>query len=138
MNVRTFALLMGIVFGLVGIGGFVPGMTHAIHTDAPPLALDQGYGLLLGVFPVNALHNIVHLLFGVLGLVAGLGRGSAVWYARLVAISYGLLTMMGLVPALNTTFGLVPIYGADVLLHAAIAAVSAYFGWAYRSPIIAR
>lgn len=135
MHARTFALLMGIVFGLVGIAGFVPGLTHPIHAGAPPLAIDQGYGLVLGTFPVNVLHNLIHLLFGVLGLVAGLGITSAVWYARLVAISYALLTVMGLVPGLNTTFGLVPIYGADVILHGLIAAVSAYFGWAYRTPV---
>jgi acyl-CoA synthetase (NDP forming) len=54
-------------------------------------------------------------------------------YARIVAVSYGLLTVMGLIPGLNTTFGLVPIYGADVALHGVIAAVSAYFGFAVRA-----
>ena len=48
-------------------------------------------------------------------------------------MSYGLLTVMGLIPGLSTTFGLVPIYGADVALHAVIAAVSAYFGFAVRA-----
>ena len=98
-----------------------------------PWSVSQGYGLVLGLFPVNILHNLVHLLFGVLGLAAYAGTFSAFSYARIVAVSYGLLTVMGLIPGLNTTFGLVPIYGADVALHAVIAAVSAYFGFAVRA-----
>ena len=133
MNVRAYALALGAAFGLIGIAGFVPGMTHSIHADAPPLVVSEGYGLVLGLFPVNILHNLVHLLFGVLGLAAYAGTFSAVTYARIVAVSYGLLTIMGLIPGLNTTFGLVPIYGADVALHGAIAAVSAYFGFAVRT-----
>ena len=50
-------------------------------------------------------------------------------YFRAVAIIYGLLTVLGLLPATNTTFGLIPIYGNDVWLHALIAAGAAYFGW---------
>ena len=50
-------------------------------------------------------------------------------YARIVAVAYGLLTVMGLMPGLNTMFGLVPIHGHDVRLHALIAAAGAYFGF---------
>ena len=134
MSTRAFALLMGLVFGLVGLAGFVPGLTHPIHADAPPLAIDSGYGLIFGLFPVNVLHNLVHLLFGVLGLAAYAGAFGAVSYARLVAVSYALLTVMGLIPVLNTTFGLVPIFGADVGLHALIAAVAGYFGFVVGTP----
>ena len=51
-------------------------------------------------------------------------------YARSVAVIYGLLAIMGLIPGLNTVFGLVPIHGHDVWLHLLIAAPAAYFGWA--------
>jgi hypothetical protein len=49
-----------------------------------------------------------------------------------VAVIYALLTVMGLVPALYTTFGLIPLYGNDVWLHAVLALVAAYFGWMNR------
>ena len=49
---------------------------------------------------------------------------------RAVAVIYALLAVMGLIPGLNTTFGLVPIYGHDVWLHALLAIVAAYFGFA--------
>jgi hypothetical protein len=44
-----------------------------------------------------------------------------------------LLTLMGLLPFLNTTLGLVPIYGNDIRPHALLTAVAANFGFAYRS-----
>ena len=53
-------------------------------------------------------------------------------YARGVAIIYAVLTIMGLVPALNTTLGYIPIYGNDVWLHAVLALIAAYFGWMHR------
>lgn len=46
-----------------------------------------------------------------------------------MALIYGLRTVLGLIPATSTAFGLVPIYGNDVWLHAALAAVAAYFGY---------
>jgi hypothetical protein len=55
---------------------------------------------------------------------------SARLYARIVAISYAILAVMGLIPALNTVFGLIPLHGHDVWLHALLAAAAAYFGWA--------
>jgi hypothetical protein len=127
MSTRMFARIFGIVFLVVGIGGFIPGITTP-H-DHPGLALEAASGLELGLFPVNALHNIVHIAFGVWGLLAARSLGGARTYARTVAIAYALLTILGLIPATNTTFGLVPIYGHDIWLHALLAAIAAYFGF---------
>lgn len=133
MSVRRFAMLLGIVFLLIGVLGFVPplltqpaGAGHEGH-ELRVKALD---GYLLGLFHVNVLHSLVHVLFGVMGIAMSRSFDSARLYARIVAVGYGLLAVMGLVPALNTVFGLIPIHGHDVWLHAAIAAVSAYFGFA--------
>ena len=46
-----------------------------------------------------------------------------------MAVSYGLLVILGLIPATSTLFGLVPIYGMDVWLHLALGAIAAYFGF---------
>ena len=132
MNTRTFALIFGIVFLIVGAGGFIPGLTDHSATPAAGLTQTGGYGHELGLFPVNTLHNIVHILFGVWGVLAYRSYGGARTYFRAVAIIYGLLTILGLLPATNTTFGLVPIYGNDVWLHALLALVAAYFGWVNR------
>jgi hypothetical protein len=125
MSTKTAALLFGIVFAVVGVLGFMPAPPPP---DAPPLAVEHGHGLALGMFPVNTLHNIVHLLFGVLGLAAWSG-GWGRRYFQLVAVSYAVLTVFGMIPGANTTFGLIPLWGNDVWLHAVIAGASAYFGF---------
>lgn len=63
------------------------------------------------------------------GLVAASSLAGALLFARAVAIIYGLLTMLGVIPATNTAFGLVPIYGHDVWLHGLLAVVAAYLGF---------
>jgi hypothetical protein len=130
MTTRHFALVMGIVFLLVGILGFVPGINQ-MHGDHPGLTVDDpGHGYLLGLFHVNVLHNAVHLLFGILGIAMSRRYDAARLYARIVAIAYALLAVMGLLPEpFRNTFGLVPIEGHDVWLHLLIAAAAAYFGF---------
>lgn len=132
MSVRTFALIYGIVFLAVGAAGFIPGLTEP-HTH-PDVTMEAGLGLLLGLFPVNILHNVAHLLFGVWGLWASRSVDGARTYGKGTAIIYGLFTVMGLIAAakLWTTFGLVPLYGNDVWLHALLAAGAAYFGFFHR------
>jgi len=131
MNTRTFALIFGIVFLIVGALGFVPSMVHAPMGDHA-MNMKQGYGDLLGMFPVNMLHNVVHILFGIWGILAYRSLSGARMYFRVVAILYAILTIMGLVPAMDTTYGLIPLYGNDVWLHALLAIVAGYFGWMNR------
>ena len=129
MDVRRFALFAGVQFVLFGVLGFIPGVTQPPAAGAPPLAVDAGYGMLLGLLPVNILHNLFHVGSGVLALVASRSFSNARLFARGLAIVYGLLTVLGLIPGLNTTFGLIPIYGWDVAYHGVLAAVAAYFGF---------
>src|SRR5215212_936549 len=130
MNARNFALILGIVFVLVGVLGFVPGINQMHHDDPNLTVTGPGTGHLLGLFHVNVLHNLVHIVFGIMGIVMS-RAGSAVAYCRFVAVAYGLLAILGLIPAmkLQYTFGLIPIEGNDVWLHALIALAAAVFGW---------
>jgi hypothetical protein len=133
MALRRFALVFGIVFLIVGAAGFIPGMA-APHSH-PDVSVTTGLGLELSLFPINVLHNIVHLLFGVWGLMAARSDAGARAYGKAVAIIYALLTVMGLIPALrlHTTFGLIPLYGNEVWLHALLAIVAGYFGFVLRA-----
>jgi len=126
---RRFALIFGIAFLLAGIAGFIPGLVQP-HTH-PDVMVTAGLGVLLGLFPVNVLHNLAHLLFGAWGLFASMSDTAARLYGKVVAIAYALLTVMGLISEMNlhTAFGFVPLYGHDIWLHAALAAVAAYFGF---------
>src|SRR5688500_3869848 len=108
MNVRYFALILGIIFLLVGVLGFVPGLTvmpdaaatNGAHAGHDLRVTGPGHGYLLGLFHVTVLHNIVHLLFGVWGVLAYRSFDGSRTYARGVAIIYGLLAVIGLIPGL--------------------------------------
>jgi hypothetical protein len=129
MQVRYFALVYGIVFLIVGIAGFIPGLvTHV--PPSPDLAAEAAHGRLFGLFPINWLHNLVHIAFGIWGVAVYRSLSGARNYAKAVAIIYAVLAVMGFFPVLQTTFGLVPLYGHDIWLHALLAAVAAYFGFA--------
>lgn len=131
--IRKFALIFGIAYVVAGLLGFIPGL--ASHpAEAPPLTVEAAHGNLLGLFPVNALHNLVHLALGAWGIAASRNLTGARFFARGVAVIYGVLTILGLIPATSTLFGLVPIHGHDIWLHALSALVAGYFGFIYRSP----
>src|SRR5690242_8056906 len=64
--VRTAALVVSVVFLLVGVLGFIPGVTS--DYGAMQFAGHDSGAKLFGVFQVSILHNIVHLLFGIVGI----------------------------------------------------------------------
>ena len=132
MTSRDLARVIGTLFLAVGVLGFVPGMKSPPPLTAPHLTVEAGYGLLLGLFPVNWIHNLVHLAIGLAGLALSHTLSDARTFARGLTFFYGALAVMGVIPGLNSTFGLIPLFGHDVWLHAATAAVAAYFGFGQR------
>jgi hypothetical protein len=80
----------------------------------------------------------VHLAVGVWGILSYPSYVRSRNYARGLAIFYGVLAIMGLLPVLNTMFGLVPIFGNNVWLHALTAAIAAYFGFKTPDPATLR
>ena len=132
MNTRTFALVWGILFLVIFASGVIPGLLQPPAASDPHIAMDAMYGRALGLFPVNLLHDIVHLAFGVWGILASRSFDAAKTYAKLTAIIYAVFVVMGLVPGLDTTFGLVPLFSHDVWLHIILAAGAAYFGFVHR------
>jgi hypothetical protein len=132
MNTRTFALVWGILFLGLAATGLIPGLLQEPGAGDPDLAVDAMHGRALGIFPVNILHTLVHAAFGIWGLIASRSWDAAKGYAKATAIIYAVFVVMGLVPGLNTTFGLVPLHGNDVWLHLLIAVPAAYFGFMHR------
>lgn len=119
--VKKIAGIFGIAFLLVGLLGlFAPG---GMSMEADP----QRSAHLLGLFPVNLLHNIVHLLFGVWGLAASRSWSGARAYARITGPLYLILAALGYFSP--DGFGLVPLGGHDIWLHILIGAVLTAVGY---------
>lgn len=108
--------------------GFVPSLLQPMTPGNPPLTMDSMSGNLLGIFPVNILHTIVHLIVGIWGIIAYRSLSAARGYSILVGIIFGVLFLMGLIPGLQTIFGLIPLHGADVWLHLVTSVLGLYFG----------
>ncbi len=134
MGVRYFALIVGIFYLLITILGFIPALNTTPPTDAPKLAVTSMYEYLFGLFPVNLIHHLVHLLVGLGGIFAYTTYERSRLYSRIIAILFGVLTIFGLIPGLKTLFGLAPLFGNDIWLHALTAIIAAYFGWLATHP----
>lgn len=129
MDIKRFTFFAGVVFVLIGILGYIPGITTAPHVSDPNLAVDASYGRLFGIFPVNMIHNLVHLAFGIWALVASKDFAQSRIFNRSTAIIYAILTIMGFIPGLSTLFGLAPLFSHDIWLHALITVATAYYGF---------
>src|SRR5690349_16093561 len=106
LSIQRVATLFGIVFFLVSALGFAAG------AGGHPM-VNMHTGMLLGLFPVNVLHNAVHMLFGVWGVWAGWSTRRAVIYALGSGAAYLVLAICGMItPVL---LGVVPIGGYDVV-----------------------
>ncbi len=112
---RAAALAVGVVFLAVGVLGFVPGVTT--NTDQLQGTGHHSSAELLGLFQVSVLHNVVHLLFGVVGLAAA--ARPRVVPAVLVGsgVVYGVLTVYGFVVDHGSQANFVPVNSADNWLH---------------------
>lgn len=142
---KTCALAIGLIFTVIGIAGFIPELISLPGDTAgsiAPITADQlpattganyaaaylrGFGYLFGLFPTNLLHNIAHLAVGLFGLYSATGDRGAFNYNRFFAISYLSLAVLGLIPAANTLFGVMPIFGNNVWLNGATGAIAAYY-----------
>jgi hypothetical protein len=112
--VQNVARLVGVVFLLVGIAGFIPGITTNLY-DGLDFAGDSGNAELLGLFQVSVLHNIVHALFGVGILMAATPDGARTFLLGSGAI-YVLLFVLGILGGADW----VPVNDADNWLHLAL------------------
>jgi hypothetical protein len=112
--VQNVARLAGVVFLLVGIAGFVPGVTTSLY-DGLEFAGDEGNAELLGLFQVTVLHNIVHGLFGVAGLALAATASGARTFLLGGGAVYVALWLLGIVGGADW----IPANSADNWLHLA-------------------
>jgi hypothetical protein len=114
-TVQKAASLVGIVFLAVGVLGFVPGITT--NYGSMQFASHDSAAKLLGLFQVSILHNIVHLLFGIAGLVLARTIRGAKNFLIVGGVIYLVLFIYGLAVPMNSGANFVPVNGADNVLH---------------------
>jgi hypothetical protein len=114
-QLQTAALGVGAVFLLVGVLGFVPGVTT--HYSDMTFAGHDSMAKLLGVFMVSVLHNIVHLLFGVAGIIAARAWATSRAYLIGGGVIYLVLFLYGLITDQTSSANFVPVNTADNWLH---------------------
>jgi arginine exporter protein ArgO len=113
------AMAVGAVFLLVGILGFIPGITT--NYGDMTFAGHDSDAKLLGIFEVSILHNIVHLAFGVVGLICGRAATTAAWYLLIGGLVYAVLWVYGLAVGEDSSANFVPLNSADNWLHFVLA-----------------
>lgn len=113
--IKKLAWVLAIIFVAVGILGFVPGVT--------------ANGLLLGIFEVDTLHNLVHLISGlVFAWGAAASEKTTVAVFKVFGIVYAIVAVVGLVQG-DTVLGLIATNTADHVLHLVLAVVLLYVGF---------
>ncbi|NAS23874.1 DUF4383 domain-containing protein [Herbidospora sp. NEAU-GS84] len=132
---RQAALILGVVFLLVGILGFIPGITT--NYDTMQFAGHHSQAMLLGVFQVSVLHNIVHLLFGVWGLAAYRTWNASRAFLVGGGVIYLLLFLYGLLIDRASGANFVPLNTADNWLHLALGVVMIALGLGLSRPSLA-
>lgn len=120
-TIQKVALIFGIGFLFAAISGFI--LPGGMGMESDPMVAPKA----LGLFPVNLLHNIVHLTFGVWGLAASRSFSGSRTYARLTGIIYTVLIPVGFIAP--SGFGLIPLGGNDPWLHLILGPPLLYFGF---------
>ena len=115
---KKAAMVFGVVFILVGILGFVPGVTND--------------GMLLGIFHVDTLHNIIHLVSGIAALALAGSYGTSKIYFQVFGVIYALVAILGYFSGDDKVLGLITNNMSDAVLHTVIALVSLYLGFGYK------
>jgi hypothetical protein len=115
---RRFALIFGAVYVLVGLAAF---LVTGLHDFAGPLKST------FVIFAVNPLHNIVHMLLGVVWLVGSRTKRGACLANIGIGAVLGLVTILGFANMLSF-LGINGLADPDNFLHLVTASMALYFG----------
>ncbi len=119
-RMQQAAAVVAGVFALVGIAGFIPGVTT--NYDQLELAGHESGAELLGIFQVSILHNVVHLGFGLVGLALARTWSGARSFLIGGGVLYGVVWLYGLLVDKHTEANFLPVNTADDWLHLVLAA----------------
>jgi hypothetical protein len=118
MTKKMLVQVVGVVFLLIGLLGFVPNPVVGAN----------------GLFATNGLHNLIHIISGILAFVLLMqGKRGAVLYGKVMAAVFGLLTIFGFLTGYALP-GILPANMADNVLDLLLTVVFAYVGFASVTP----
>ena len=121
-TIQKITIGFGAVYVLIGVLGFIPGITqYSERFGAVP-----GEGLLLGIFAVNVIHNIAHLLLGGALILGGRSAGAVITTNRIMAAVFVVLAIASFIAPLVEGVNL---NAPDTILHLASAALTGYLGF---------
>jgi hypothetical protein len=111
--VRLLAVLFGIAFIFGGVAGFMPAFTTN--------------GALLGIFQVDSMHNIIHIVSGVIAIMAATSYKSAKLYFLIFGAIYTVIAIVGF--ARGGDLFMMQVNTADNFLHLGIGVLSLLIGF---------
>lgn len=117
MSLSKIAIIFGIVLLIVGILGFIPGITSN--------------GLLLGLFAVNTFHNLVHIITGIIGLLAATQEKYAKLFFQIFGVIYLILGVLGFFMMNQLMMG-IQMTMANNILHLVIGLIAVYLGFFFK------
>jgi|SRR5690606_15042012 hypothetical protein len=126
-TLQTTALVVGALFLLIGVLGFIPGITSDLSQMR--FAGHESEAMLLGVFQVSVLHNLVHLLFGIASLAMARTWSGARWFLIGGGLVYLVLVLYGLVVDHQSAANFIPLNTADNWLHLVLGLGMVALGW---------
>lgn len=113
--VRLLAVIFGIIFIFIGVAGFLPNF--------------MANGLLFGYFEVDTMHNIVHVVTGVLAIMAATQLRRARFYFQVFGLFYAVVAIVSLAKGGDLSFVMMHMNSADNILHLVVAVVALYLGF---------
>ena len=113
---RILAILFGIGFIFVGVAGFLP----TFYTD----------GLLFGFFEVNAMHNVVHIVSGVIAIMSATSSKYSKLFFQILGIIYIIVAIAGFWR--NGDLFIMHVNMADNILHTVIGVVALLLGFSLK------
>lgn len=130
ITARTFAALCGGLYLALGVFGFVPALWER-PPPGPWLSIRVFYASLFGVFIVNIILSMMHLVIGLWGTMAANNRYSSLIFARAGCIVFTLLAIAGFIPynEIRTLWGTTPLYGYNAWLHLGTALIALFFSF---------
>lgn len=112
--IRFIAVLFGIGFIFAGVAGFLPSFTPN--------------GLLFGIFEVNSMHNIVHLVSGVIAIMAATSHYFSRLFFQVFGVIYSIVAILGF--ARGGDLFIMHANMADNFLHLGIGVIALLLGFA--------